>query len=95
MAAAARSCIAAVSNTIRSLWTALILSLFSAAGLCQENPYIYVKMPLTVPWFLYFVFLGAVLIPFVVMIALAWRRHPGDETPEDSEPAAHPPRSGG
>ena len=33
----------------------------------------YVKMSLTVPWTLYFVFLAGVLIPFVVMIALAWR----------------------
>lgn len=35
--------------------------------------YTYVKMSLTVPWTLYFVFLACVLIPFVVMIVLAWR----------------------
>lgn len=35
--------------------------------------YTYVKMSLTVPWALYFVFLACVLIPFVVMIVLAWR----------------------
>ena len=62
---------------------ALLLVLSSAAAWGQDNPYIYVKMPLTVPWTLYFVFLGAVLIPFVVMIALAWRGPPHD----DSEPA--------
>ncbi len=39
----------------------------------QENPYTYVKMSLTVPWTLYFVFLAGVLIPFVLMILLAWR----------------------
>ena len=61
-------------------WPALPLVLFSAAGWCQDNPYIYVKMPLTVPWTLYFVFLGAVLIPFVVMIVLAWRKQPMDES---------------
>lgn len=33
--------------------------------------YTYVKMSLTVPWTLYFVFLAGVLIPFVVMIAKA------------------------
>ncbi len=40
----------------------------------QENPYTYVKMSLTVPWTLYFVFLACVLIPFVLMILLAWRK---------------------
>lgn len=38
--------------------------------------YTYVKMSLTVPWTLYFVFLGCVLIPFVLMIVLAWRGTP-------------------
>ena len=62
----------------RASWLALLM-LSCAAARCQENPYIYVKMPLTVPWTLYFVFLGAVLIPFVVMIVLAWRKPPGDD----------------
>ena len=64
-------------------WLALLLVLISAAGWSQDNPYVYVKMPLTVPWTLYFVFLGAVLIPFVVMIVLAWRKQPMDESSGD------------
>ena len=67
-----------MSGAVRTPWLA-ILMLFGAAVQCQENPYVYVKMPLTVPWALYFVFLGAVLIPFVVMIVLAWRKQPRDE----------------
>lgn len=35
--------------------------------------YTYVKMSLGLPWALYFVFLAGVLLPFVVMIVLAWR----------------------
>ena len=35
--------------------------------------YTYVRMSLTVPWTLYFVFLAGVLIPFIVTIVLAWR----------------------
>ena len=77
-----------VSNALRILWVALPGVLFSPAGWAQDNPYIYVRMPLTVPWTLYFIFLGAVLIPFVVMIALAWRRH----TPDRSDGAAMPRR---
>lgn len=64
-------------------WTGLLLGLFAAAGWCQDNPYIYVKMPLTVPWTLYFVFLGAVLIPFVAMIVLAWRGPPRNDSRHD------------
>ena len=79
----------------RSAWPALCLVLFSSVGLCQDNPYIYVRMPLTVPWFLYFVFLGAVLIPFVVMIALAWRNRPGHEPRRKSgQPPVRPPSCG-
>ncbi len=41
----------------------------------STNPYTYVKMSLTVPWTLYFIFLAGVLIPFVLIIWLAWRNH--------------------
>ena len=64
-----------MSKALRILWVVLPGVLLSPAGWARDNPYVYVKMPLTVPWTLYFIFLGAVLIPFVVMIALAWRRH--------------------
>ena len=75
-----------MSGAAGARWLALFLVLFSAVGWCQGNPYIYVKMPLTVPWTLYFVFLGAVLIPFVVMIALAWRGPPRDASGRSSTP---------
>ncbi len=52
-----------------------ILLTFCASVWGQENPYTYVKMSLTVPWALYFVFLAGVLIPFVLFILLAWHEH--------------------
>ena len=76
-------------------WLALLLVPFAASGWCQDNPYVYVKMPLTVPWALYFVFLGAVLIPFVVMIVLAWRRQPEDASRRDVPPGRYPPEADG
>ena len=79
----------------RARWAALALVLSSAAVWGQDNPYIYVKMPLTVPWTLYFVFLGAVLIPFVVMIALAWRGPPRDDSGTRTEPRRDRAESGG
>ena len=78
-----------MSGACRAPWLAMLLVLFCAAARCQDNPYVYVKMPLTVPWALYFVFLGAVLIPFVVMIALAWRKQPHDEPEASRTPRQH------
>lgn len=57
-----------------------LISLLFMLGYClpawgQENPYTYVKMSLTVPWALYFMFLAFVLIPFILFIILAWREH--------------------
>lgn len=57
----------------------------------QYPSYTRVKMSLAVPWTLYFVFLACVLIPFVVMIVLAWRAAaraaPDPETRAIDEPA--------
>jgi hypothetical protein len=59
--------------------------LVTTAALGQSNPYTYVKMSLLVPWTLYFVFLAAVLIPFVVMMVLAWRRQDIDHKSDDGD----------
>ena len=77
----------------RTRWLALLSLLPGAAGWCQDNPYVYVKMSLAVPWTLYFVFLAAVLIPFLVMIALAWHgRAAGRGRAEDTPDNDSPPR---
>ena len=76
---------AAMPGAGRARWLVLLSVLSSAAGWCQDNPYVYVRMSLTVPWTLYFVFLAAVLLPFVVMVALAWHGRPQDE-PDDASP---------
>jgi hypothetical protein len=64
-------------NALRALRAALAgggASVAAAAASAQAEPYTYVKMSLGVPWTLYFIFLACVLIPFVVMIGLAWRQ---------------------
>ncbi len=63
-------------------WLALAFLLATSSAWGQENPYIYVKMSLLVPWTLYFVFLAAVLIPFALLIVLAWRKRPDEESDE-------------
>jgi hypothetical protein len=57
-------------------WRVALAAASAAAGPAWAQygaGYTYVKMSLAVPWALYFVFLACVLIPFVVMIVLAWR----------------------
>ena len=54
------------------LAVALASSSLTAWG--QINPYVYVQMSMVVPWLLYFVFLACILIPFFLMIYVAWRR---------------------
>ena len=73
----------------RARWLALLSLLPGAAVWGQDNPYIYVRMSMAVPWTLYFLFLAAVLIPFLVMIALAWRGRT-----EDSPDGGPSPRRG-
>ena len=51
----------------------------------ETQPYTYVKFSLGVPWALYFVFLALVLIPFAVMILLAWRHWFRDTEKSDAE----------
>lgn len=51
----------------------------------QENPYTYVKMSLVVPWTLYFVFLACVLIPFVLLVVLAWSKHENQAEKQELE----------
>jgi len=43
--------------------------------------YTYVQQSLGVPWALYFVFLALVLVPFALLILLAWRQHLRREDP--------------
>lgn len=58
--------------TALAFWAALLVSQPSAG---QISPYVYVKMSLGVPWILYFVFLACILLPFFLLIAIAWRRY--------------------
>jgi hypothetical protein len=45
------------------------------------SSYTYVQQTLAVPWTLYFVFLALVLVPFALLILLAWRQHLRREDP--------------
>lgn len=81
----------AAASAVMATCVACIACVLAGPVWAQYPSYTRVKMSLTVPWTLYFVFLACVLIPFVVMIVLAWRSaaHPALE-PKDAaadEPA--------
>lgn len=66
----------------------MVLGLVAAPAIvaaAETQPYTYVKFSLGVPWALYFVFLALVLIPFAVMILLAWRHWFRDAEKSDAE----------
>ncbi len=67
---------------IKFLFPCLVM-MISTVVWAGGNPYTYVKMSLLVPWTLYFVFLAAILIPFVILIVLSWQRQPGDDNSSD------------
>lgn len=65
---------------------ALALVLVLAGGAqAQDYGYTYIQQSLRVPWTLYFIFLALVLLPFVVMIAFAWRQHLREEEKPKAE----------
>jgi len=59
----------------------LSIVLLPFAGLvAAEQPYTYVKASLAYPWFMFFVFLALIAIPFFLIIALSWRLHRKNES---------------
>lgn len=63
--------------------TAILALLLTSQAAAQISPYVYVKMSLGVPWFLYFVFLACILIPFIILIIVAWRRYLANDGKHD------------
>lgn len=62
---------------------AACLALVSSGAWAQGDGYTYVKVSLGVPWALYFFFMILVLMPFAVMILLAWRRRLHDRSEDE------------
>ncbi len=57
----------------------LLLALIPVSEVLAKQDYTYVKSSLVFPWFMFFVFFALILIPFCMVIALAWRKSPADE----------------
>lgn len=64
---------------------ACLATVSAVVAAAETQPYTYVKFSLGVPWALYFIFLALVLIPFAVMILLAWRHWFRDAEKSDAE----------
>lgn len=44
----------------------------------SAQEYTYVKVSLGYPWFMFFVFLALIAIPFLIIIVLSWRQGTGN-----------------
>lgn len=56
-----------------------LLALMPASEVLAKQDYTYVKSSLVFPWFMFFVFFALIMIPFIMVIALAWRKPGVDE----------------
>jgi len=49
--------------------------LAEVATLGARPGYTQIESTLTFPWFMFFVFLALIMIPFIIIIVLSWRKH--------------------
>lgn len=68
------------------------LVLLPARNVMALQDYTYVQSSLAFPWFMFFVFFALILIPFFMVIVLAWRK-PGMREDEVSDMGASLPSS--
>ncbi len=72
----------------------LILLLPAFDVLAEKGDYTYVKSSLAFPWFMFFVFFAMIMIPFILVIALAWRKSRTEEDADTSVPQSEEPVRG-
>jgi len=68
----------------------LLLALMPAAEVLAKQEYTYVKSSLAFPWFMFFVFFALIMIPFFMVIALAWKKSGADENEASNSVEAAP-----
>lgn len=52
----------------------LLLMLLPAELIAKTPEYTKIESTLAFPWFMFFVFLALILIPFIMIIVLSWRK---------------------
>jgi len=62
------------------LLPALLLMLIFLPESMAKTEYTYVKASLGFPWFMFFVFLLLIMIPFLLIVFLSWRKQADDES---------------
>jgi len=71
----------------------LLLALIPVSEVLAKQDYTYVKSSLVFPWFMFFVFFALIMIPFFMVIVLAWRKSnvAENETPDGLLPQSSTP----
>lgn len=63
--------------------TTVLAGIFSwLPAVSAKAEYTYVKASLGFPWVMFFVFMLMILIPFLLIIVLSWRKHTNTEEVE-------------
>jgi len=70
---------------LRLLPALLLMFSFLPVAFAKEDGYIYVKASLGFPWFMFLVFTVLILIPFLLVVFLAWRKPPEDESQDQPD----------
>lgn len=63
----------------------LVAVMISPLPVLAKTEYTYVKASLVYPWFMFFVFLVLVMIPFLTIMVLSWRKQSIIEENEQSQ----------
>jgi len=70
-------------SMLARLYLSITLLLFTNL-VAAEQQYTYIKASLGYPWFMFFVFLALIAIPFLLIVALSWRLHLKNENPDSA-----------
>ncbi|MFV2005039.1 MAG: hypothetical protein ACC650_07505 [Gammaproteobacteria bacterium] len=68
----------------------LLLALMPVSEVLARPDYTYVKSSLAFPWFMFFVFFALIMIPFFMVIVLAWRKTDASEKRASDTAASQP-----
>ena len=73
-------------NRVALLMLLALMPVFDV--LAKQEGYTYVQSSLAFPWFMFFVFFGLIMIPFFIVIGIAWSKSGQAENDDSDEDTA-------
>ena len=63
-----------MNNRVALLAVLVLSALIPVSEVVAKQDYTYIQSSLAFPWFMFFVFFALIMIPFIMVIVLAWRK---------------------